>query len=180
MRARQYTAMRRWAAPGRATSSGRERPAPRPDGAAPATEALVDPPQHGAVELPGEARAQNVLRSGPAECAVVLEILTLLEIEVAHRERPGLHGHHLVVQAAVEMGVDLDRRDQTHAQKLEQERRGVVAGELVALGQPADVVGRMHIRLTAWQAQLLDGALVIPDPVEDMRSVAMGSDVRSA
>src|SRR5690349_25132256 len=63
-------------------NSGCECPAPGPDASAPAPEALVDPPQHGGIKLPGEARAQDVVGRCPAQRAVVLEILALLKIEV--------------------------------------------------------------------------------------------------
>src|SRR5262249_19696006 len=134
----------------------------------------------GARGLTGEACSQEVLERSHAQRTLVLEIMAMLEIEIAHREGPRLQRHHLVDQAAAKMGIDVDRRDQTQTQQPEHERRRIVPRELVALGEPANVMRGVRIGLTSRQAQLLDGGFVIRGSVEDMRSAVLRSDVGSA
>src|SRR5262245_36757678 len=78
------------------------------------------------------------------------------------------------------MGIDVDRRDQAQPQQPEHERRRIVSGKLVALREPANIVGGVHIGLTTRQSQLLDGGFVKLGPVEDMRSAVVRPDVGSA
>src|SRR5262249_47556218 len=66
------------------------------------------------------------------------------------------------------------------AQQPEHERRRIVSGKLVALREPANIMGGVHIGLTARQSQPLDSIFVILSSVEDMRSTVVRPDVGSA